>query len=56
VIDRIIKAIWWAMLLFFAAHNWHIYIREKRHEEKGWFALMAAIGTTTASVYTYFMW
>lgn len=54
MIDRIVQAIFLLILLYFAANNWHIYIREKWHEKDGWLALMAALGTTIGAAYIWF--
>ncbi len=56
MIERLFKVVWLLILLFFAARDWHIYIRQKQYEENGWFMLMAAFMATIASVYVCFMW
>lgn len=51
---RVVQAIFLLILLYFAANNWHTYIREKQYEKGGWLALMAALGTTIMSIYILF--
>ena len=51
---RIVQCILLLIALFFAATNWHTYIREKRYEKDGWFALMAALAATLSATYIWF--
>ncbi len=56
MIERLLKVVWLLILLFFAARDWHLYIREKQHEKNGWFILMVAFVATLTSIYVCFMW
>lgn len=56
MIDRIVKTLYLLIVLYLAANNWHIYIREKRHEKGGWLCLMAALAATISATYIWFSW